>query len=312
MVNSFESGNLDTVIGDVNVSGGEIEKETQMGIQSLESGDRWGAVNYLKKAVDLGAGDDTAFKLAFLLDLLGEEDESMAIYEKLSSSERPHINSLYNLAVIYEDRGDYNAAERKLKQVLDTDPTHKRAKLAMKDVVASQDMYYDEDEARDLAKQSALFNMPVTDFELSVRARNCLRKMNIRTLGDLLKVTETELLSYKNFGDTSLVEIKEMLTLKGLRLGQSIDNGGMSKAHAEVLEALKGEAPEYVLSKPISQLNLSVRARKALQQLGIGSLGELAIRTEAELMGIKNFGATSLVEIKEVLQQNGLNFRTLS
>ena len=36
--------------------------------------------------------------------------------------------------------------------------------------------------------------MPVTDFELSVRARNCLKKMNIRTLGDLTRVTEQQLL----------------------------------------------------------------------------------------------------------------------
>ena len=307
MSNELGVNTLDVVIG-----GKTNNEEAATGMGCLERGDRLGAAEAFRKAVNQGAGDDIAFRLAFILDQLGEEDEAVGIYEKISSTERPHINSLYNLAVIYEDRGDYHSAERKLKQILDTDPTHKRACLAMKDVIASQNMYYDEEEARDQAKQSALFNMPVTDFELSVRARNCLRKMNIRTLGDLLKVTETELLSYKNFGDTSLVEIKEMLTLKGLRLGQSIDLGGMSKAHAEVLEALKGEAPDHILSKPISQLDLSVRARKALQQLGIGSVGELAIRTEAELMGIKNFGATSLVEIKEVLSQFGLGFRKLS
>ena len=68
-----------------------------------------------------------------------------------------------------------------------------------------------------------MLDTPVTDFELSVRARNCLKKMNIRTLGDLLKVSEAELLSYRNFGETSLVEIKNMLSSKGLRLGQGVD-----------------------------------------------------------------------------------------
>jgi DNA-directed RNA polymerase subunit alpha len=58
-------------------------------------------------------------------------------------------------------------------------------------------------------------------------------------------------------------------------------------------------------------LELSVRARKALQLLNIGSLGELASRTEAELMGVKNFGQTSLVEIKEKLAQHGLTLRKL-
>ena len=44
----------------------------------------------------------------------------------------------------------------------------------MIDVQSSTEMYYDEEVARDAAKTAALMNTPVTDFELSVRARNCL------------------------------------------------------------------------------------------------------------------------------------------
>ena len=73
-------------------------------------------------------------------------------------------------------------------------------------------------------RRSAVLDIPITDFELSVRSRNCLKKMNIRTLGDLLKTTEQELLSYKNFGETSLNEIKALLAQKGLRLGQAADD----------------------------------------------------------------------------------------
>ena len=69
----------------------------------------------------------------------------------------------------------------------------------------------------------------MTDFELSVRSRNCLKKMNIRTLGDLTRVTEQQLLSSKNFGETSLDEIKEMMTTKGLHLGQSLEDGAMRR-----------------------------------------------------------------------------------
>ena len=43
----------------------------------------------------------------------------------------------------------------------------------------------------------------------------------------------------------------------------------------------------------------------------IQSLGDLATRTEAELMGVKNFGATSLSEIREKLTEYSLNLRTL-
>jgi len=56
---------------------------------------------------------------------------------------------------------------------------------------------------------------------------------------------------------------------------------------------------------------LGIRSRKALQLLGIQTVGDLAARTEAELMGVKNFGATSLVEIHERLAEHGLALRTL-
>ena len=49
--------------------------------------------------------------------------------------------------------------------------------------------------------------------------------MNIRTLGDLTRTTEAALLASKNFGETSLAEIKEMMTSKGLRLGMALEGG---------------------------------------------------------------------------------------
>ncbi|MCZ6835941.1 MAG: hypothetical protein O7G85_09225 [Planctomycetota bacterium] len=279
--------------------------------EALErEGDRLGALEEYRKASTFDSKPDYAFRLAYLLDLLGEEDESIGIFEQLAHSDQPHINTLLNLSVLYEDRGEIAKAEKCLKQILDTEPNHERARLYMKDVIASRNMYYDEEHERSQQKHSALLDTPVTDFELSVRARNCLKKMQIRTLGDLLKITEAELLSYKNFGETSLTEIKQMLSIKGLRLGQGLD-GQISNYRKEIYEELRGQAPESVLNKPISVLDLSVRARKALQLLNIQSLGDLAMRTEAELMGVKNFGQTSLEEIGEKLGDFSLGLRKL-
>ena len=123
---------------------------------------------------------------------------------------------------MHEDRGDYARAERCLRQVLETQPNHPRARLYMKDVMASREMTVEDEGERDITKRRAMLDTPVTDFELSVRARTCLKKMNIRTLGDLLRITEAELMSYKNFGETSLTEIKAMLSARGLRLGQGM------------------------------------------------------------------------------------------
>ena len=117
-------------------------------------------------------------------------------------------------------------------------------------------------------------------------------------------------MSYKNFGETSLTEIKTMLASKGLRLGQGLD-GQYTWVRRQIYDQLRGKAPDAVLNKPMSVLDLSVRARKALQFLGIQTLGDLATRTEAELMGVKNFGATSLQEIQSKLSDFGLSLRTL-
>ena len=125
--------------------------------------------------------------------------------------------------ILYEDEMRFRDAEQCYRHVLAHEPNHPRARLFFKDCQASKGMYYDEEAERGYTVLKQLHEIPVTDFELSVRSRNCLRKMNIRTLGDLTRTTEAALLSSKNFGETSLAEIKEMMQAKGLRLGMSLE-----------------------------------------------------------------------------------------
>ncbi len=63
----------------------------------------------------------------------------------------------------------------------------------------------------------------VEELELSVRSANCLQQANIRTIGDLVQRTETEMLKTKNFGRKSLKEIKELLAEMGLSLGMKLE-----------------------------------------------------------------------------------------
>jgi len=64
----------------------------------------------------------------------------------------------------------------------------------------------------------------VHELELSVRAANCLKNANIKTIGDLVQRSESEMLRTKNFGRKSLNEIKEILTEMGLSLGMKVDS----------------------------------------------------------------------------------------
>ncbi len=67
------------------------------------------------------------------------------------------------------------------------------------------------------------FSMPVSELELSVRSSNCLKEARIKTIGDLVKKSEMEMLKYRNFGKKSLGEINKMLIEMGLSFGMKLD-----------------------------------------------------------------------------------------
>jgi DNA-directed RNA polymerase subunit alpha len=253
------------------------------------------------------------FRLGYLIDLYGQEaeeanEEAIAAYEACVKLVPAHTNAVINLGLLYEDRERYHDAIKCYETVLRRFPNHERARLYLGDAIAATRMFYDKEQEKKADRHSQVLKIPVSDFELSVRSRNCLQKMNIDTLGDLIMKTEQELLSYKNFGETSLAEIKEMLGQKGLRLGQGLETkAGDAPAGRNPLEATA--SPE-VLQKSIDELDLSVRSRRCMERLEVRTIRDLINKTEVELMSAKNFGMTSLNEIKRKLGELGLGLRS--
>lgn len=247
------------------------------------------------------------FQLAYSADLRGDDEAAIDYYVQISRTSPVYVNALLNLAVLYEDICEYTKALNCVFGVLHAHPNHKKAAMFLKDVESSKVMIYDEEKEKLRSKHHQTLEIPISDFELSVRSRNCLKKMNINTIGDLLRTTEAELLAYKNFGETSLAEIKKILTFKGLRLGMALEEKTMTipKTFGDT------QASDEILNKTVNDMELSVRARRCLGRLGIQTLGELASKTEAELLGCKNFGVTSLNEIKDRLAQMGVGLRKL-
>ena len=81
------------------------------------------------------------------------------------------------------------------------------------------------------------------------------------------------MLAYKNFGETSLNEIKALLSKKGLRLGLSPDEVDVKTAEqAATPKPAVPPGQEAILSKPVSDLELSVRSRRCLQRLNVQTL----------------------------------------
>lgn len=72
-------------------------------------------------------------------------------------------------------------------------------------------------------KVRKLLKMPVDELELSVRSYNCLMAANIKTIGDLVRRDEQEMLKFRNFGRKSLQELTQILEEKGLHFGMDVD-----------------------------------------------------------------------------------------
>jgi DNA-directed RNA polymerase subunit alpha len=75
------------------------------------------------------------------------------------------------------------------------------------------------EESKEDEELKALLETPVDELELSVRASNCLRSSNIRTIADLVCKTEDEISKIRHFGKKSLIEIKEKLMKQKLSFG---------------------------------------------------------------------------------------------
>ncbi len=196
----------------------------QLGHCLDDIGEKDEALDMYEKALDVDPDHTPAlFRKAYNYDLQNMDEEAIDLYEQCNQLTIKYLSSFMNLGILYEDKGEYKKAIDCYESVLKTDPNNLRAQMYRKDADMSLCMYYDENVPKRHDKTQDVLSIPISDFELSVRSRNCLEKMFISTLGDLTKVSEHDLLSYKNFGETSLYEIRNILKQKGLRLGQSLE-----------------------------------------------------------------------------------------
>lgn len=97
-----------------------------------------------------------------------------------------------------------------------------------------------------------------------------------------------------------------MLAERDLRLGMF----SQDKQRVETPEVAQlSPEQQSVLSRPVGDLNLSVRARKCMNRLNIGTLGELVSKSADELLECKNFGVTSLKEIRDKLVEFNIRLK---
>ncbi len=85
----------------------------------------------------------------------------------------------------------------------------------------------EEEEEEEISVEEQTFyeklRLPISELELSVRSANCLKDANIKTIAELVRKPESELLTFRNFGKKSLTEINDILKVMGLSLGMKVD-----------------------------------------------------------------------------------------
>lgn len=89
------------------------------------------------------------------------------------------------------------------------------------DIEPESDKETSEEDA-EFARIRKVLTTPVDELELSVRSHNCLRAANIKTIADLVKRDEAELLKFRNFGRKSLAELAEIIEAERLHFGMNV------------------------------------------------------------------------------------------
>jgi DNA-directed RNA polymerase subunit alpha len=286
----------------------------------LEYNPNEAAVTLFERAVAADKNHPAAlFGLAMESERRGNDEEALELYKSAVRHFPSNVGTLFNLGILYEDMGQYGQAAGCYQRIADSCqvfedgkyPEYERsmrvirdkARMFLKDARASSDTHYDDTAVRKRDEIKLLLGVSVSDFELTNRARGVLQQMDIKTLGDLANISEQELMSAKNFGVPSLIEIREMMALKGLSIGMFAKEEILPEKEEEDFK----ETGDW--DEPIDKLDLTVRARKCLSRLNIQTIGELKRKTGDELMKCKNFGITSLNEIRERLAVFGHKLR---
>ena len=101
---------------------------------------------------------------------------------------------------------------------------------------SDNDMEFAEDDSdelevvdEELLHMRKLLKTSLNDLDLSVRAFNCLKAADIRTLGDLVSVEISDMMKFRNFGKKSLVELEELVASKNLNFGMDISRYNLDK-----------------------------------------------------------------------------------
>ena len=136
---------------------GRAEYSFQMGCIRSDRGDLYGAIEYFERAVDMDPRHSRAiFRLAGENASRGNDEDAIRLYEQSLSSPPFYLGAILNLGLLYEDMENYPAAAFCFRRILEADPNNEMAAMYLKDIEAADNMYYDEETARNEARMKTI------------------------------------------------------------------------------------------------------------------------------------------------------------
>ena len=137
--------------------------------------------------------------------------------------------------------------------------------------------------------------IPIEKLGLSVRSFNCLKRVGLHTLQDLIGKTEEELLQIRNLGSKSAIEIVEVVKAY-------LSSPHEEEAITEESQSLQENAEQETVpdNRPIEVLNLSVRSYNVLKRAEIHTVQQLLDMKREALSELRNLGRKSLEELESV------------
>ncbi len=146
----------------------------------------------------------------------------------------PVVNVKYDIEnVRVLERNDYEKLTLEITtdgSITPEDALTNAAKILRDHVQLFINFDVEQEEEKEVNEQDAekerlkkILTTNVDDLELSVRSHNCLKAANIKTLGDLVRKDESEMLKFRNFGRKSLAELLDIVDKHGLEFGMDVD-----------------------------------------------------------------------------------------
>jgi len=148
-------------------------------------------------------------------------------------------------------------------------------------------------------------NQAVEELDLTTKTYNSLKRFGIHTLLDLAGKSEENLLNIKNFGDKSVIEVRDALAKLGLGIPFSASD--ISEQNRQGLKEIENsDQADTDCNADFKELGLSARTLNCLHRGKIFFIADLIKCTETDLLSFPNFGQKSLNEVRSALAERWL------